>query len=52
LRKTSFRQPDPEIGTNNYGYKMLKLSRRPRIASRPQFYINPRPLDGGELGWG
>jgi hypothetical protein len=38
LRKTSFRQPDPEIGTNNHGYKMLKLSRRPRIAAKGKDY--------------
>jgi ectoine hydroxylase len=30
----SFRQPDPDSGTNNYGYKMLKYSRRPRTAPK------------------
>jgi ectoine hydroxylase len=34
----AFRQPDPEIGANNYGYKMLKLSRRPRIAAKGKDY--------------
>ena len=30
----AFRQPDPENGVNNYGYKMLKYSRRPRTAAK------------------
>ncbi len=29
-----FRQPDPENGINNYGYKMLKYSRRARTAPK------------------
>jgi ectoine hydroxylase len=29
-----FRQPDPDSGINNYGYKMLKYSRRPRSAPK------------------
>jgi ectoine hydroxylase len=33
-----FRQPDPENGINNYGYKMLKYSRRPRIAPKGKDY--------------
>ena len=32
LSNQVFRQPDPENGINNYGYKMLKYSRRPRTA--------------------
>ena len=30
----AFRQPDPDKGVNLYGYKMLKYSRRPRVAPK------------------
>ena len=30
----TFRQPDPDKGVNLYGYKMLKYSRRPRVAPK------------------
>jgi len=33
-----FRQPDPDNGINNYGYKMLKYSRRPRTAPKGKDY--------------